>query len=75
MVSPFLYLTLVVFWIGIGFNDLVDKLESAGIEFLVEPIVRFKDLPEEQATIFFEDYSGNAIELKTYRNPSKVFSK
>ena len=58
-----------------SFNDLADKLQSAAIEFIVEPNVRFKDLPAEQATMFFEDYSGNAIELKSYRNPSKVFSK
>ena len=58
-----------------SFNDLADKLQSAGVEFIVEPNVRFKDLPAEQATMFFEDYSGNAIELKAYRNPSEVFSK
>ena len=58
-----------------SFNDLADKLQSAGIEFIVEPNVRFKDLPGEQATMFFEDYSGNAIEIKAYRNPSEVFSK
>ena len=58
-----------------SFNDLVDKLNSAGIEFIVKPNIRFKDLPGEQATMFFEDYSGNAIELKAYRNASEVFSK
>ena len=58
-----------------SFNDLADKLQSAGIKFIVEPNVRFKDLPGEQATMFFEDYSGNAIEFKAYRNPSEVFSK
>ena len=58
-----------------NFNDLVDKLQSAGIKFIVEPNVRFKDLPGEQMTMFFEDYSGNAIELKAYRNPTEVFSK
>ena len=58
-----------------SFNDLADKLQSTGIKFIVEPNVRFKDLPGEQATMFFEDYSGNAIELKAYRNPSEVFSK
>ena len=58
-----------------SFNDLADKLQSAGIKFIVEPNVRFKDLPGEQATMFFEDYSGNAIEIKAYRNPSEVFSK
>jgi hypothetical protein len=58
-----------------SFNDLVDKLQSKGIKFIVEPNVRFKDLSGEQATMFFEDYSGNAIEFKAYRNPSEVFSK
>ena len=58
-----------------SFHDLADKLQSAGIKFIVEPNVRFKDLPGEQMTMFFEDYSSNAIELKAYRNPSEVFSK
>ena len=58
-----------------SFNDVADKLKSSDIEFIVEPNIRFKDLPGEQTTMFFEDYSGNAIELKAYRNPSDVFSK
>ena len=58
-----------------SFHDLADKLQSVGIKFIVEPSVRFKDLPGEQATMFFEDYSGNAIEFKAYRNSSEVFSK
>ena len=58
-----------------SFHDLADKLQSAGIKFIVEANVRFKDLSGEQATMFFEDYSGNAIEFKAYRNPSEVFSK
>ena len=58
-----------------SFYDLADKLQSTGIKFIIEPNVRFKDLPGEQASMFFEDYSGNAIEFKAYRNPSEVFSK
>ena len=58
-----------------SFHDLADKLQSAGIKFIVEPNVRFKDLPGEQTTMFFEDYSGNAVEFKAYRIPSEVFSK
>ena len=58
-----------------SFHDLADKLKSAGIQFIIEPNVRFKNLPGEQMTMFFEDYSGNAIELKAYRNPTEVFSK
>ena len=57
------------------FHNLADKLKSAGIQFIIEPTIRFKGMPGEQATMFFEDYSGNAIEFKTYRNPSEVFSK
>ena len=57
------------------FHNLADKLKSAGIQFIIEPTTRFKGMPGEQATMFFEDYSGNAIEFKTYRNFSEVFSK
>ena len=58
-----------------SFYDLADKLQAEGIKFIVEPNVRFKDLSGEQASMFFEDYSGNAIEFKAYRNSSEVFSK
>ena len=57
------------------FHNLADKLKLAGIQFIIEPTIRFKGMPGEQATMFFEDYSGNAIEFKTYRNSSEVFSK
>ena len=57
------------------FHNLADKLKSAGIQFIIEPTIRYKGMPGEQATMFFEDYSGNAIEFKTYRNSSEVFSK
>ena len=58
-----------------SFNRLVDKLKSAGIQFAIEPTIRFKGMPGEQATMFFEDYSQNALEFKAYRNPSEVFTK
>ncbi len=57
------------------FYDLVDKLQSKDFKFIIKPSVRFLGLPGEQATMFFEDISGNAIELKAYRNPSEVFTK
>ena len=57
------------------FDDLAQKLQSEDIKFIVKPRVRFKGLSGEQATMFLEDYSGNAIEFKAYRNPSEVFSK
>ena len=58
-----------------SFHDLADKLKSARVLFIIEPTIRFKGMSGEQATMFFEDYSGNVIELKAYRNPSEIFSK
>ena len=57
------------------FNRLVDKLKSAGIQFTIEPTIRFKGMPGEQVTMFFEDYSKNTLEFKSYRNSSEVFTK
>ena len=57
------------------FHNLADKLKSAGIQFIIEPTIRFKGIPGEQATMFFEDPFQNALEFKAYQNPSEVFSK
>ena len=57
------------------FYDLADKLQSEAVKFIITPNVRFIGLPGEQATMFFEDYSGNSIEFKAYKNPNEVFSK
>jgi extradiol dioxygenase family protein len=57
------------------FHNLADKLKSAGILFIIEPTIRFEGMPGEQATMFLEDYSQNALEFKSYRNPSEIFSK
>lgn len=47
---------------------LADKLTQAGTKFVVEPYVRFKDQPGEQATFFLFDPSGNALEFKAFRD-------
>ncbi|MFG6138728.1 MULTISPECIES: VOC family protein [Halomonas] len=47
---------------------LVDRLTHAGIRFEIEPYVRFAGEPGEQATMFFRDPSGNAIEFKAFRD-------
>ena len=57
------------------FHNLADKLKSAGIVFIIEPTIRFKGMPAEQATMFLEDYSQNALEFKSFRNPNEVFSQ
>ena len=57
------------------FHNLADKLKLAGIVFIIEPTIRFKGMPAEQATMFLEDYSQNALEFKSFRNPNEVFSQ
>ncbi|HEY0627111.1 MAG TPA: VOC family protein [Allosphingosinicella sp.] len=54
---------------------LAEKLKGAGVEFVMEPTIRFEGLPGEQATMFFFDPSGNALEIKAMRDPAKLFAK
>ena len=54
---------------------LADKLIAAGTQFVIEPNVRFRGLPGEQATMFFLDPSGNALEFKAMADPTKLFAK
>ncbi|MDP8995262.1 MAG: VOC family protein [Pseudomonadota bacterium] len=54
---------------------LAEALRAAGVAFVIEPTVRFRDRPGEQATMFFLDPSGNAIELKAMRDPDALFAK
>lgn len=54
---------------------LAAKLESVGVNFVIEPTVRFEGQPGEQATMFFLDPAGNALEFKAMADPSKLFAK
>ena len=54
---------------------LADKLRAAGTRFVIEPHVRFKGQVGEQATMFFLDPSGNAMEFKAFGDMSQVFAK
>jgi extradiol dioxygenase family protein len=54
---------------------LADKLAAAGVDFVIAPYVRFKGEPGEQATMFFLDPSGNAIELKAFTDLAALFAK
>ncbi len=49
-------------------RELAERLRRRGVPFVVEPHVRFKGAPGEQATMFFLDPSGNALEFKSFRN-------
>lgn len=53
---------------------LADRLTAAGTEFGIAPYIRFKGQPGEQATMFFRDPSGNAIEMKAFADRSRLFS-
>ena len=54
---------------------LAARLQSAGTEFVIRPYIRFQGEPGEQATMFFLDPSGNAIEVKAFRDISMLFAK
>ena len=54
---------------------LAARLRAAGVSFLVEPHVRFQGQVGEQATMFFLDPSGNALEMKAFADPSQIFAR
>src|SRR5438045_50632 len=68
---PLLHFGAILGW-G-EFDALAARLRAAGVAFIIPPQVRFAGAPGEQATMFFLDPSGNAIELKAFRDPSQVF--
>ena len=49
------------------------ELKNKGVEFIIEPYIRFKGEIGEQATMFFLDPSGNALEFKSFKDPEMVF--
>lgn len=55
-------------------HSLADKLKAVGTDFLIEPYVRFKGEAGEQATLFFLDPSGNALEFKSFKDREMVFA-
>ena len=57
------------------FDALAARLKAAGVTFVIEPYVRFKGEVGEQATMFFLDPSGNALEFKAFRDRSRLFAK
>ncbi len=56
-------------------QTLADRLTAAGTKFAIEPYIRFKGQVGEQATMFFRDPSGNAIEMKAFRDLDQLFAK
>ena len=54
-------------------HEFSDKLKAKGVNFLIEPYIRFKNEVGEQATMFFLDPSGNALEFKSFKDPQMLF--
>jgi extradiol dioxygenase family protein len=56
-------------------QDAADRLAAAGVRFVIEPHVRFRGEVGEQATMFFLDPSGNALELKAFADIGRLFAR
>ena len=57
-----------------AFHALQNRLETAGVDWVVEPHIRFAGQAGEQATMFICDPSGNALEFKAFRDPDQLFA-
>ena len=68
---PVPHFGLVLSWSD--FKSITSDLSEKKIEFLIEPTIRFKDQVGEQAIAFLKDPSGNAIELKAFKNMDNLF--
>jgi extradiol dioxygenase family protein len=56
-------------------QQLAERLKAKGVKFVIEPKIRFAGEVGEQATMFFLDPSGNALEFKGFNDFSQVFAK
>lgn len=54
---------------------LAGRLKEADVEFVIEPTIRFEGQAGEQATMFFHDPAGNALEFKAMADPTKLFAR
>lgn len=70
---PVPHFGLVLDWEA--WHQLAKRLTSAGTKFVIDPYLRFEGEVGEQATMFLLDPSGNALEFKSFRDPSQLFAK
>jgi len=56
-------------------NALAERLRARGVQFVIEPHIRFAGQAGEQATMFFLDPCGNALEFKAFADPQRLFAK
>lgn len=57
------------------FHTFAEKLKTKGVSFVIEPYIRFAGQVGEQATMFFFDPAGNALEFKSFRDMGQLFAK
>ena len=57
-----------------AWHSLATRVRAAGISFVIEPGIRFRGQVGEQATMFFRDPSGNALEFKAFADPTQLFA-
>lgn len=57
-----------------AWKALVERLEAAQVDFVIEPYLRFEGEVAEQATMFLRDPAGNALEFKSFKDPAMLFS-
>ena len=57
-----------------AWHSLSEKLKNNNISFIIEPYIRFEGEIGEQATMFFLDPSGNALEFKSFKDPEQIFA-
>ncbi|WP_340066073.1 VOC family protein [Ascidiimonas aurantiaca] len=57
------------------FHSFANKLQQKGVPFIIEPYIRFEGQTGEQATMFFKDPSGNALEFKAFKDMSQLFAR
>lgn len=57
------------------FHDFAGLLKIKNVKFIIEPYIRFEGQVGEQATMFFKDPSGNALEFKAFKDVRQLFAK
>ena len=57
------------------FHEFAKLLKSKNVKFVIEPYIRFEGKPGEQATMFFKDPCGNALEFKAFKDMGQLFAK
>jgi hypothetical protein len=56
-------------------QTVAQRMKSKGLNFIIEPHIRFKGQKGEQATMFFLDPAGNALEFKAFEDLTQMFAK